>query len=115
MGLFRSTRFVRRTISTGQFLIKVKVYWRAIKDPRTPLWAKGVLAAAVGYAVSPVDLIPDWMPGAGMVDDLVITPALLALAIKAIPQEVIDDAEREEHRMREKKRSDRGKRAVHEA
>jgi uncharacterized membrane protein YkvA (DUF1232 family) len=114
MGLFRTARFARRALATGQFLLKAKVYWRAIRDPRTPLWAKGVIAAALGYAVSPVDLIPDWVPLGGMLDDLVVTPALLALALKAIPSEVMADAEREENRIREhKRRGERGKRAVH--
>jgi uncharacterized membrane protein YkvA (DUF1232 family) len=94
MGLFRTARFARRAIASGQFLLKARVYWHAIKDPRTPMWAKGVIAAALGYAASPIDLIPDWIPLAGIVDDMVITPALLALALKAIPEEVMADAER---------------------
>jgi uncharacterized membrane protein YkvA (DUF1232 family) len=116
MGLFRTARFARRALGTGQFMLKAKVYWRAIKDPRTPLWAKGVVATALGYAVSPVDLIPDWVPLSGIVDDMVVTPALLALALRAIPAEVMSDAEREETRIREHKSpGPRGQRAVHAA
>ena len=59
-----------------------------LKDPETPLLARVVIAIAVAYAVSPVDLIPDFIPVLGYVDDLVILPLLIGLAIKLIPPEV---------------------------
>lgn len=76
----------------------VKTYWRALRDPRTPTWAKVALAAAAGYAVMPIDLVPDVVPLAGILDDLVVVPLLLSMAIKAIPDEVLRDVRAEEER-----------------
>ena len=60
----------------------------AWKDPETPLLARVVIAIAVAYAISPVDLIPDFIPVLGYMDDLVILPLLIGLAVKLIPPEV---------------------------
>ena len=67
----------------------------AWKDPETPHLARIVIAVAVGYAVSPIDLIPDFIPVLGQLDDLVILPALIALAIKLIPPAVSARCRRE--------------------
>jgi uncharacterized membrane protein YkvA (DUF1232 family) len=61
----------------------------AYHDPRVPWYAKAVCVCTVGYALSPIDLIPDFVPILGYVDDLIIVPAGLALAIKLIPEEVM--------------------------
>jgi uncharacterized membrane protein YkvA (DUF1232 family) len=61
----------------------------AYRDPRVPWYAKVVCACTVGYALSPIDLIPDFIPILGYLDDLIIVPAGLALAIKLIPEEVM--------------------------
>ena len=61
----------------------------AYRDPRVPWYAKVVCACTVGYALSPIDLIPDFVPVLGYLDDLLIVPAGLALAIKLIPEEVM--------------------------
>jgi len=95
MGLLKAARLVRKAASAKQVLPKARIYWRAIRDPRTPFWVKAAVFGAVGYAFSPIDLLPDFVPFAGWLDDLVISPALLALALKAIPKEVMADAERE--------------------
>ncbi|HEK86187.1 MAG: YkvA family protein [Candidatus Saccharicenans sp.] len=63
----------------------------ALKDRRTPLLAKILIGLTVSYAISPIDLIPDFIPVLGYVDDLLILPALIALSINLIPQEVLDD------------------------
>lgn len=65
------------------------------KDPSTPFLAKAVIAVAVAYAVSPIDLIPDFIPVLGQLDDLLILPALIAVAIKLIPPEVLARNRRE--------------------
>jgi len=62
-----------------------------IKDRRTPKLAKVLLGLAVGYALSPVDLIPDFVPVLGYLDDIVLVPALVLLALKMVPREVIED------------------------
>ena len=62
--------------------------WLASRDPRVPWIAKLVLAVVVGYALSPIDLIPDFIPVLGYLDDLVLLPLGIALAIKLIPPAV---------------------------
>ena len=61
------------------------------KHPRTPTRAKVLLAAAVGYLVLPFDLIPDWIPVLGQLDDAVIVPGLVWLAYKMVPKDVIEE------------------------
>lgn len=59
----------------------------ALRDKDTPLSAKILAAITVAYALSPIDLIPDFIPVLGYLDDLIILPALAALTIKCIPKE----------------------------
>jgi uncharacterized membrane protein YkvA (DUF1232 family) len=61
----------------------------AARDPRTPWYAKALAAAVVAYAVSPVDLIPDFIPVLGQLDDLVLLPIGVAPAIRMVPAEVL--------------------------
>lgn len=61
----------------------------AVRDPRTPWYAKLLVAGIVGYAFSPIDLIPDFVPVLGYLDDLFLIPLGIALAIKMIPQPVL--------------------------
>jgi uncharacterized membrane protein YkvA (DUF1232 family) len=61
----------------------------AYRDPRVPLHAKIFAACVVGYAFSPIDLIPDPIPILGYLDDLVLIPIGISLAIKMIPAEVM--------------------------
>lgn len=61
----------------------------AARDPRTPWYAKLLLAGVVAYALSPIDLIPDFIPVLGYLDDLVLIPLGIALAIRLIPPRVM--------------------------
>src|SRR5260221_9842513 len=61
----------------------------AARDPRTPWYAKLIVAGCVAYALSPVDVIPDFIPVIGLVDDLIFIPIALALAVRCIPDEVL--------------------------
>ena len=61
----------------------------AMKDKETPVTAKLLAAAIVGYALSPIDLIPDFIPFLGYLDDIIILPCLIVLAIKLIPDNVM--------------------------
>ena len=62
----------------------------ALKDKETPWFAKIFAALTIIYALSPVDLIPDFVPVLGYLDDLIILPALVTLTIKFIPKEVFE-------------------------
>lgn len=60
----------------------------ALKDKETPLTAKILAGITVGYALSPIDLVPDFVPVLGYLDDVIILPALVALTIKLVPKEI---------------------------
>ena len=61
----------------------------AARDPRVPWLTKAIAAVVAAYAVSPIDLIPDFVPVVGYLDDLIIVPAGIALVIKLIPPEIM--------------------------
>jgi uncharacterized membrane protein YkvA (DUF1232 family) len=61
----------------------------AARDPRVPWYAKALAIAVAGYALSPIDLIPDFVPVLGYVDDLIIVPLGIALVIRLIPPEIM--------------------------
>jgi uncharacterized membrane protein YkvA (DUF1232 family) len=67
------------------------VYY-ACRDPRVRLLPKIIVGACIAYALSPIDLIPDFIPALGYLDDLVIVPALIAFAIRLIPKDVFEAA-----------------------
>ena len=60
-----------------------------VRDPRTPWYAKVVAACVVAYAFSPIDLIPDFIPVLGYLDDVIVVPLGIVLALKLIPAEVM--------------------------
>jgi uncharacterized membrane protein YkvA (DUF1232 family) len=64
----------------------------AIKDKRTPWFAKALGGLAVVYALSPIDLIPDFIPFFGMLDDLIVLPILVTWTVRRIPKEVLAEA-----------------------
>lgn len=63
----------------------------AARDPRTPWLAKAVVAIVVAYALSPIDLIPDFIPVLGYLDDIILLPLGMALAIRLVPEAVMSD------------------------
>jgi uncharacterized membrane protein YkvA (DUF1232 family) len=63
----------------------------AATDPRVPWYAKLLAVCVVGYAFSPIDLIPDFIPVLGYLDDLVIVPLGIALVLKMVPEDVMRD------------------------
>jgi len=67
----------------------VLALWIAARDRRTPWYAKVVAASVAAYALSPIDLIPDFIPILGYLDDLLIIPLGIALAIRLIPDELM--------------------------
>lgn len=69
----------------------VMVLWLAARDPRVPLVAKLLAGVVAAYALSPIDLIPDFIPVLGYLDDLLIVPAGIWLAVRMIPAAVLED------------------------
>jgi len=82
--LFANLKTVARTLKR-----ELQVYQLVLKDARTPKLAKWLLGLAVGYALLPFDLIPDFIPVIGHLDDAIIVPTLVIIALRLIPGEVI--------------------------
>ena len=70
---------------------ELKVYRLVLKDKRTPTISKIALGLAVGYALLPFDLIPDWIPVIGHLDDVIIVPLLVIIGLKFLPKEIIEE------------------------
>jgi uncharacterized membrane protein YkvA (DUF1232 family) len=69
----------------------VVALWLAARDPRVPWYAKTVAALVAAYALSPIDLIPDFVPVLGYLDDLLVVPIGILAAVKLIPPNVMAD------------------------
>ncbi|MFA5852033.1 MAG: YkvA family protein [Spirochaetales bacterium] len=67
----------------------------ALKDPETPWSARLFILLAIAYATSPIDLIPDFIPVLGQLDDLIVLPVLIGLALRRIPKPVMARCRRE--------------------
>jgi uncharacterized membrane protein YkvA (DUF1232 family) len=79
----------------AQMLRELAVLELAAKQPETPWYVKALLCGVIAYAASPIDLIPDFIPILGYLDDLVILPAGIALAIFLIPPGVLAECRRQ--------------------
>ncbi len=69
----------------------IPAVYLAMQKKETPLLAKALAVIAVVYALSPIDLIPDFIPILGYLDDLIVLPALVALVVKLIPENVFNE------------------------
>jgi len=87
-----SARFRRRA---RQLKTDIPAVFLALRRKETPLLAKIIAVVVVVYALSPVDLIPDFIPVLGFLDDVILLPALIALAIKLIPADVFAECRAE--------------------
>jgi uncharacterized membrane protein YkvA (DUF1232 family) len=73
--------------------------YTASLDPRTPRWVKLGIALVIAYLLSPIDLIPDFIPVIGYLDDLILLPLFISLLIRAIPEQVWADAKRKQQQL----------------
>jgi len=86
----------RRLKSTMELISReIDVYRKVLLHSHTPWYAKAVLGLAIAYFVSPIDLIPDPIPVLGQLDDLLIVPGLVWLALRLVPRTVVEEARRE--------------------
>jgi uncharacterized membrane protein YkvA (DUF1232 family) len=80
-------------------LLELKQYLTALylayKRKDVPIYAKLLIVIIIGYALSPIDLIPDFIPILGYLDDLIILPVLIYFAIKLIPQNILEECKEE--------------------
>jgi uncharacterized membrane protein YkvA (DUF1232 family) len=91
----RLRRWARRA------LLELKVWRLVAAHPRTPRLCRWLVGVALAYALSPVDLVPDFIPGLGHLDDLLVVPLLLTLAARLVPGEVWTACRREAERVAE--------------
>ena len=75
----------------GRLKSETHALYLAYRDPRVPWYAKLFAALVVGYAFSPIDLIPDSIPVLGYLDDLILVPLGVALAVRMIPEDVLSE------------------------
>ena len=78
-----------------QLKIDIPAVYIAMKHKETPMLAKILAGIAIGYALSPIDLIPDFIPLIGLLDDVILLSMLIALAMKLIPNEVFEECRKE--------------------
>ncbi|HEY6133281.1 MAG TPA: YkvA family protein [Rubrivivax sp.] len=84
-----------RLAGAGGLSTRVLALWKLFRHPQTPRIAKFVALLVVAYALSPIDLIPDFIPVLGLLDDLVIVPLGIALVVKLSPTPLWDSCLRE--------------------
>jgi uncharacterized membrane protein YkvA (DUF1232 family) len=65
--------------------------WFACRDPRTPRWLKVLAFFVVAYALSPIDLVPDFIPVLGFVDDVLLLPVLIWFIVRQLPEQIVQD------------------------
>ena len=79
-----------RTANTARLGVYLLALWKLFRHPQTPRGVKIVAFVVLAYAVSPIDLIPDFIPVLGQLDDLVLVPLGIALAVKMTPKPLWD-------------------------
>lgn len=83
------SRIDRARLWARAFKRDVVALWLAARDPRVPWYAKALCAAVAAYALSPIDLVPDFIPVLGYLDDLILVPLGIMAAVRMIPAHVM--------------------------
>lgn len=101
----KQPRFARFKIWAKRLIQKLKALKVALSENLVPWYVKALIIAAIAYAFSPIDLIPDFIPVLGLLDDLIIVPLLIYVIVKFIPTEVMEYCRRtaEKQELYEKK------------
>jgi uncharacterized membrane protein YkvA (DUF1232 family) len=105
-----------RAVPVRSLVTEIKIWARGLRrdahavylaahDPRVPWYAKALAIAVAAYALSPVDLIPDFIPVLGYIDDLIIVPLGIALVVSLIPAEVMAEYRAKADEARQRPRS----------
>jgi uncharacterized membrane protein YkvA (DUF1232 family) len=96
-------RFLVPAAASRRLKVYLLALWKLVRHPDTPRPARWIAIAVIAYAVSPIDLIPDFIPVLGLLDDLVIVPLGIALAVRLTPkplwQQMLAEAERSADRL----------------
>jgi uncharacterized membrane protein YkvA (DUF1232 family) len=86
-GILSRIRGWARTIQRDGVML-----WFACRDPRTPWWLKAMAFVVVAYALSPIDLVPDFIPVLGYLDDVILLPVLIWLITRCLPDAIRTDS-----------------------
>jgi uncharacterized membrane protein YkvA (DUF1232 family) len=93
MGSPTRVSFRNRLAARAKALrVEGRALYLACRDSRTPWYAKALVGLVAVYAISPIDLIPDFIPMLGYLDDLLLIPLGLALAVRLVPKDVMEDS-----------------------
>lgn len=92
MKLFNAVRLWAQRIKTDAVAL-----WFARRHPRTPWYAKALAIFVVAYALSPIDLIPDFIPVLGYLDDVILLPLLIGLTVRMLPADVLRESRQQAH------------------
>jgi uncharacterized membrane protein YkvA (DUF1232 family) len=96
-------RFLVPAAASRRLKVYLLALWKLVRHPDTPRPARWIAIAVIAYAVSPIDLIPDFIPVLGLLDDLVLVPLGIALAVRLTPkplwQQMLAEAERSADRL----------------
>ncbi|MFM7698870.1 MAG: YkvA family protein [Limnohabitans sp.] len=87
--MFDAIRYWAKRVKQDSIML-----WFAYRHPQTPWMVKSITAVALAYALSPIDLIPDFIPVLGYLDEALLLPAMVWLAVQCLPQTVKDECHR---------------------
>ena len=89
-------RFAARNAKEALDLVRklptyIRLVWALLRDPRVPVTRKGLLVLLAGYLINPIDIIPDFIPVLGQLDDVAVTLLVLDIFVRSAPKDVVDE------------------------